>query len=60
MVLFVFGGDAIHNFSFALLVGVVIGTYSSVFVAANLLLAQNITKEDLIPTPKEEVEDELP
>jgi len=60
VVLFVFGGEAIHNFSFALLVGVVIGTYSSVFVAANLLLAQNITQEDLIPTPKEEVEDELP
>ena len=60
LVLFFFGGEAIHNFAFALLIGVVIGTYSSVFVAANLLLAQNIEREDLIPTPKEEFEDEMP
>lgn len=60
VVLYIFGGDAIHNFSFALLIGVIIGTYSSVFVAANLLLAQNICREDLIPPPKVEEEDELP
>ncbi|TDO99733.1 protein translocase subunit SecF [Marinomonas balearica] len=60
VVLYLFGGEAINNFSFALLVGIVIGTYSSVFVAANLLLAQGITREDLIPAPKEELEDELP
>src|SRR3990172_3767581 len=36
--LFFFGGDVIHDFSFALLIGVVIGTYSSVFVASPLLL----------------------
>ncbi len=60
LVLFFFGGEAIHSFAFALLVGVVIGTYSSVFVAANLLLAQNISRDDLIPPPKEEFEDELP
>lgn len=60
LVLFFFGGEAIHSFAFALLVGVVIGTYSSVFVAANLLIAQNISRDDLIPPPKEEFEDELP
>lgn len=60
LVLFFFGGEAIHSFAFALLVGVVIGTYSSVFVAANLLIAQNLTREDLIPPPKEEFEDEMP
>ncbi|WP_394183507.1 protein translocase subunit SecF [Marinomonas posidonica] len=60
VVLFLFGGEAIHNFSMALLVGIVIGTYSSIFVAANLLLALNVTREDLVPTPKEELEDELP
>lgn len=60
LVLFFFGGEAIHNFAFALLVGVLIGTYSSVFVAANLLLVQKIEREDLIPTPKEEFEDEMP
>lgn len=60
VVLFLFGGEAIHNFSMALLVGIVIGTYSSIFVAANLLLAMNVNREDLVPTPKEELEDELP
>lgn len=60
VVLFFYGGEAIHNFAAALLVGVLIGTYSSVFVAANLLIVQNLTREDLIPAPKEELEDELP
>ncbi|MBR7889744.1 protein translocase subunit SecF [Marinomonas sp. A79] len=60
IVLFVAGGEAIHNFSMALLLGIVIGTYSSIFVAANLLLALDVTREDLIPAPKEELEDDLP
>jgi preprotein translocase subunit SecF len=60
VVLFVAGGEAIHNFSLALLVGILIGTYSSIFVAANLLLAMKVKKEDLMPPPKEEFEDELP
>jgi len=37
--LFIFGGGIIHDFSFAMIVGVVIGTYSSIFVACQLLLA---------------------
>ena len=37
--LFVLGGGIIHDFAFALLVGVLIGTYSSVFVASPILLA---------------------
>ena len=36
--LFFFGGEVIHDFSFALLIGVIVGTYSSVFVASPLLL----------------------
>jgi preprotein translocase subunit SecF len=59
--LLVFGGETIRGFSIALLAGVVIGTYSSIYVAANLLLALKVTKEDLIPPPKEESEiDEMP
>lgn len=38
VVLFLFGGEVIHNFSFALIVGVVIGTYSSLFVASPIVL----------------------
>ena len=36
--LFVLGGDVIHDFSFALLIGVVVGTYSSIFIASPILL----------------------
>ncbi|WP_226705150.1 protein translocase subunit SecF [Microbulbifer elongatus] len=48
-----FGGELIHNFSLALIVGVIIGTFSSVYVAANILMAMNISKEDLMPPVKE-------
>lgn len=59
--LFVFGGETIHGFATALLVGIGVGTYSSIYVAANLLLAMGVSKEDLIPPPKEEQEiDEMP
>ncbi|MBD3289705.1 protein translocase subunit SecF [candidate division KSB1 bacterium] len=45
IILFFFGGEVIHNFSFALLVGVIIGTYSSVFVASPLVYEWQIRKE---------------
>ncbi len=51
--LFVFGGELIHNFSIALIVGIVIGTYSSVYVAANTLLLMGLKREDLLPPEKE-------
>ena len=38
LVLYLFGGQVIHNFAFALLVGVVVGTYSSIFIASPILL----------------------
>jgi SecD/SecF fusion protein len=37
LILFLFGGSSIKGFSFALLVGIVVGTYSSVFIAAPIL-----------------------
>ena len=59
--LFFIGGELIHNFSIALIVGVAVGTYSSIYVAANILLAMDISREDLMPTEKEGVEfDGLP
>jgi len=42
------GGEIIHNFSIALLVGVVIGTYSSIYVASPLVLTLGVSKEDLM------------
>lgn len=51
-----FGGELIRGFAIALTIGVVIGTYSSIYVAANMLLALNITKEDLMLPEKENSE----
>jgi preprotein translocase subunit SecF len=51
--LFYFGGALIHGFAFALIVGVIIGTYSSIFVASTTTLALGISREDLIPVEKE-------
>ena len=42
------GGEVIRGFALALSIGVVIGTYSSIYVAANMLLVMNITREDLL------------
>ena len=60
--LFLFGGDIIHGFATALIIGVIVGTYSSIFVAANVLLALNISKEDLALPVKEgaEFDDMMP
>lgn len=60
LALFYFGGELIHGFATALLIGVVVGTYSSVYVSANLLLVMNISREDLIPEIKEEELDSMP
>ncbi len=42
------GGEIIHNFAIALLIGVVIGTYSSIFVASPVVLILGVSKEDLM------------
>ncbi len=47
--LFTLGGELIHGFATALIAGVFIGTYSSIYVASNVALTLGITKEDLMP-----------
>ena len=51
--LFLFGGEIIHSFSIALLVGIVVGTYSSIYVATPIVLQLGIQREDLMPVKKE-------
>lgn len=51
--LFVFGGEVIHAFSLALIVGIVVGTYSSIYVASTTTLALGVTKADLMPAKVE-------
>ncbi len=61
LALFIFGGEAIHGFSTALIIGVIVGTYSSIFVASPTALALDVTATDLMPPQKEESEvDALP
>jgi preprotein translocase subunit SecF len=62
LALLLLGGDMIENFAIALLVGIVVGTFSSIYIAAALLLPLKLSREDLIPTKKEfdEEEEELP
>jgi preprotein translocase subunit SecF len=50
--LFVLGGGVIHNFAFALMVGVLIGTYSSIFVASPLLIFWDEYKSAKVPKEK--------
>lgn len=52
----IYGGEMIFGFAVALIVGVMIGTYSSIYVAANVLLALGVNKEDLMIPIKEGAE----
>ena len=53
IILFVLGGEIIRGFATALTIGVLIGTYSSIYVASSTILALNVTKQDLMPVKKE-------
>ena len=55
--LFVFGGELIRGFATALIVGVLIGTYSSIFVASVAALALGVSRTDLLPVKKEGADD---
>jgi len=52
------GGELIRNFSIALIVGIIVGTLSSIYIAANVILVLKISREDLMTTIKEGKEDE--
>ncbi len=55
--LFFFGGETIHGFALAMIVGVVIGTYSSIYVASSSLLMMGVTREALLPPVPDESEE---
>ncbi len=59
--LFIFGGEMIKGFSLALILGVLVGTYSSIYVVANMLMSLALIQDDLaIPEPEGADFDELP
>ena len=57
--LFFFGGEVMRSFSEALLVGIAVGTYSSIYAVSNILFMMNVSKEDFIIPEPEEI-DEMP
>jgi len=48
-----FGGQIIHNFALALIIGIIVGTYSSIYVASALALKLGVSRVDLLPPEKE-------
>ena len=58
--LFFFGGEIIHAFALALIVGVIVGTYSSIYIASSTLMVLKIHKQDFLVVAKEELVDDAP
>ena len=54
--LFFFGGTAVHGFAITMLIGIVVGTLSSIFVASPILLWLGVSKKDLMPVTRENPE----
>ncbi|CEK10070.1 protein translocase subunit SecF [Legionella hackeliae] len=55
--LFVYGGETIRGFSLALIIGIVVGTYSSIYVAGALAVAMGLDRKDFLPSQRKEVDD---
>jgi len=51
--LFYFGGEIIHSFAFTLILGIIIGTYSSIYTAVSAAVLLGVSKQDLMPVQKE-------
>ena len=56
LALFLLGGQIIHGFALVLLVGIIVGTYSSIYVASAAVYFLGVSKEDLMPVKKEGAE----
>lgn len=59
LALFFVGGELIHKFAIALIVGILVGTYSSIYVASNILLSLKISQEDLLQNHVEKEGEDL-
>jgi preprotein translocase subunit SecF len=60
VVLLLLGGPVLHGFSIALVVGILIGTYSSIYIASSVALDLGLDAESLFPTRKKLALDDLP
>ncbi len=57
LALFFLGGEALRGFSAAFIIGIIIGTYSSIYVAGSLAVKLGLSRKDLLPTPREVLDD---
>ena len=57
LALFLMGGSMLHGFALALIIGIVIGTYSSIYVAGSLALVLGVNRQSLLPPSKEALDD---
>lgn len=55
--LFLYGGEAIHGFSLALMIGIIIGTYSSIYVAGAFAVTMGLDRKDFMPKSRNEIDD---
>ena len=55
--LFVYGGETIHGFALALIIGIVIGTYSSIYVAGALAVVMGLDRKDFLPSQRREIDE---
>ena len=55
--LFVYGGETIHGFALALIIGIVVGTYSSIYVAGALAVVMGLDRKDFLPTQRKEMDE---
>ena len=60
VVLLLLGGPVLQGFSAALVVGIVVGTYSSIYIASAVALEMGLTAEDIFPSVRKKVIDEMP
>ena len=54
---FVYGGETIHGFALALIIGIVIGTYSSIYVAGALAVVMGLDRKDFLPSQRREIDE---
>ncbi|KTC68271.1 preprotein translocase subunit SecF [Legionella birminghamensis] len=55
--LFVYGGETIHGFALALIIGILVGTYSSIYVAGALAVMMGLDRKDFLPSQRKELDD---
>jgi len=55
--LYIWGGQAVNGFAGALMIGVIVGTYSSIYVACTVALALKVSPADLLPAKRQEIDD---